>query len=40
MGRQIDGNLLDVFCEMYGVTDVEELLVQLVAIRDFEWPKQ
>jgi hypothetical protein len=40
MGRKIDGNLLELMCEIYGIEDVESLLVQLVTIRDFEWPKQ
>ena len=39
MGGKIDYAALPILCEIYGVTDVEELLVQLVAIRDFEWPK-
>jgi hypothetical protein len=40
MGRQIDGSMLPLLCEIYGIEDVESLLVQLVTIRDFEWPKQ
>jgi hypothetical protein len=40
MGRQIDYAALPVLCEMYGADDLETLLVQLVAIRDFKWPTQ
>jgi hypothetical protein len=40
MGGRIDYAALPVLCEMFGVTDVETLLIQLVAIRDFEWPKR
>jgi hypothetical protein len=38
-GRTIDYAALPVLCEMYGIEDIETLLVQLVAIRDYEWPK-
>lgn len=40
MGRQIDYAALPVLCEIYGITDIETLLVHLIAIRDFEWPKR
>jgi hypothetical protein len=36
MGGQIEWSALDVFCEMYGVTDVELLIVQLTAIREHQ----
>jgi hypothetical protein len=34
MGGQIDMAWLGVLCEMFGVTDPERLLLDLVAIRD------
>ena len=34
MGGQIDWNGLPVICEMYGVKDVEILIIQLTTIRD------
>ena len=40
MGRTLDWNALPVLVEIYGVPDPEELIVQLVARRDFDWPKQ
>jgi len=40
MGRNFDWNALPVLAEIYGVPDLEELIVQLVAMRDFDWPKQ
>lgn len=39
-GRTIDYSAMPVLAEIYGITDIETLLVQLVAIRDFEWPKR
>lgn len=40
MGKKIDYDALPVLCGIHGVTDIEILLIQLVAIRDFEWPKR
>lgn len=34
MGGEIDWYALDFICEMLGITDVERLIAQLVAIRD------
>lgn len=34
MGSEINWNAMDFICELLGITDVERLLVQLVAIRD------
>lgn len=40
MDRRIDYAAMPVLCEMYGIEDVETLIAQLVAIREFEWPKR
>ena len=34
MGGAIEWSALEVVCEMLGITNVERLLVQLIAIRD------
>jgi hypothetical protein len=34
MGGEINWAAMDTICELLGITDVERLLVQLVAIRD------
>lgn len=34
MGGQIDWNALPILCEMYGITDVEGFIAQLVTIRN------
>lgn len=39
MGRTLDWNALPILAEIYGVSDVEALIAQLVVMRDFEWPK-
>lgn len=36
MDAQIDWSALDVIIEMLGVTDPEKLIVELVAIRDYQ----
>ncbi len=40
MGRTIDYSALPALAEIYGINDVETLLIQLVAIRDHKWPNQ
>ncbi|SEN70841.1 hypothetical protein SAMN05216404_106150 [Nitrosospira multiformis] len=39
MGGTLDWNALPILTEIYGVSDVEVLIAQLIAMRDFEWPK-
>lgn len=34
MGQEINWSALDFICELLGITDVERLLAQLLAIRD------
>jgi hypothetical protein len=38
-GKKLDWQALPILAEMYGVEDIECLIFQLAAIRDFEWPQ-
>jgi hypothetical protein len=40
MGQTLDWNALPILSEIYGVPDDEVLIVQLVAMRDFDWPRR
>lgn len=40
MGYKIDWEAMPYLCEIYGVDDPELLLMQLIVIRDYKWPKK